>query len=106
MRLRTLRRIAGDDRDASCLARGDLAVCCVDHKHGSLTPSVAVAHEIRIRDLLLRYEAPEVFAAQCSCGWLGEERRGRVGERTALQDGRHHIDRENVEPRWAGHRRG
>jgi hypothetical protein len=57
------------------------------------------AHEITIRDLRLRYGAPEVFAAQCSCGWLGEERRSPSGERTALHDGRHHIDGENFKPR-------
>ena len=60
---------------------------------------MAIEHAIKIRDLRLRYGAPEVFAAQCSCGWLGEERRSRSGERTALQDGRRHIDRENLKPR-------
>jgi hypothetical protein len=60
---------------------------------------MAVEHEIRVRDLRLRFDAPEVFGAQCACGWHGEERRGRVGERTALQDGRHHVDHENHKPR-------
>jgi hypothetical protein len=60
---------------------------------------VAVEHEIRVRDLRLRYGAPEVFAAQCACGWLGEERRGRSGERNAHWDGRHHVDNERVKPR-------
>lgn len=63
---------------------------------------MAVEHAIKIRDLRLRFDAPEVFAAQCSCGWLGEERRSRAGERTALQDGRHHIDRENLKSDWLG----
>jgi hypothetical protein len=59
---------------------------------------MAERHETTIRDLRLRFGAPEVFAAQCSCGWRGAERRGRAGERTALQDGRHHVDRENSKP--------
>jgi hypothetical protein len=60
---------------------------------------MAVEHEIRIRDVRLRFDAPEVFAAQCSCGWRGEERRGRAGERTALQDGRRHVELEHAKPR-------
>jgi hypothetical protein len=55
---------------------------------------MAVEHSIRIRDLRLRYTAPEVYAAQCSCGWKGEERRGRIGERTAVLDGARHRERE------------
>jgi hypothetical protein len=53
-------------------------------------------HSIRVRDLRLRYGAPEVFGAQCTCGWVGEERRGQTGERTAHWDGRHHADRERL----------
>jgi hypothetical protein len=56
---------------------------------------MAVQHEIKVRDLRLRYGAPEVYAAQCSCGWIGEERRGRTGERNAQWDGRHHVDHEH-----------
>jgi hypothetical protein len=55
---------------------------------------VTVEHSIRVRDLRLRFGAPEVFAAQCLCGWMGEERRGRTGERTALLDGTRHVESE------------
>jgi hypothetical protein len=33
-------------------------------------------YAIKIRDLRFKYGAPEVFAAQCSCGWTGGERAG------------------------------
>jgi hypothetical protein len=59
-----------------------------------------VEHSIRIRDLRLRFGAPEVFAAQCSCGWMGEERRGGItGEIRATWDGRRHVERELHLPR-------
>jgi hypothetical protein len=53
-------------------------------------------HLMRIRDLRLRVDAPEIYAAQCSCGWRGEEHRGRVGERLARQEGREHTERERL----------
>jgi hypothetical protein len=48
---------------------------------------MAVEHAIKIRDLRLRYGAPEVFAAHCSCGWIGEERAGRYAQGNAQLDG-------------------
>jgi hypothetical protein len=59
-------------------------------------PHMMIEHTITVRDLRLRYGAPEVFAAQRSRGWMGEERRGRTGERTALWDGNHHRDRARI----------
>jgi hypothetical protein len=60
-----------------------------------LTGTVRVmvdAHVITIRDLRLRYDAPDVFAAQCSCGWMGDERRGRMGQWRAVVDGDRHRE--------------
>jgi len=30
-------------------------------------------HTIQIRDPRLRFGEPEVYVAECSCGWRGEE---------------------------------
>jgi hypothetical protein len=49
-------------------------------------------HTLRIRDLRLRFGAPEVYAAECSCGWTGAERHGRMGERLARREGREHTE--------------
>jgi hypothetical protein len=53
---------------------------------------MTVAHEITIRDLRARYGDPDVFAAHCSCGWIGEQREGRYGEGAAKRDGALHVD--------------
>jgi hypothetical protein len=55
-----------------------------------------VEHAVRIRDLRLRVDAPEMYAAHCSCGWRGEEHRGHVGERLARREGREHGERERL----------
>ena len=52
---------------------------------------MASEHGIRIKDLRLRVGAPDVYAAHCSCGWMGDERRGQVGMRAAVRDGRAHL---------------
>jgi hypothetical protein len=51
---------------------------------------MAIEHAIKVRDLRLRYGAPDVFAAQCSCGWVGEERHGRYAQGNAQLDGARH----------------
>jgi hypothetical protein len=48
-------------------------------------------HAIRIKDLRLRIGAPDVYAAHCACGWMGDERRGQAGMRAAVRDGRAHL---------------
>jgi hypothetical protein len=52
----------------------------------------ADGHTITVKDLRPRFGAPEVFAPSCSCGWRGEEHRGRTAERTAKRDGAIHVD--------------
>ena len=68
----------GVRRHRAANASAALARCIHRHKL-AYTLAMVVEHAITIRDLRLRYGAPEVFAAQCSCGWLGEERRSRAG---------------------------
>jgi hypothetical protein len=51
---------------------------------------MGIEHAIKVRDLRLRYGAPDVFAAQCSCGWVGEERRGQYAQGSAQLDGARH----------------
>ena len=53
-------------------------------------------HTVRIRDLRLRFGAPEIHGAQCACGWTGEEHRERSGERLARRDGRAHAEAERL----------
>jgi hypothetical protein len=53
-------------------------------------------HVLKIRDLRLRFGAPEMYAAHCSCGWMGDEHRGRTGERMARRDGRGHVEAERA----------
>lgn len=53
-------------------------------------------HSVRVRDLRLRFGAPEIYAAQCVCGWTGDEHRGRTGERLARRDGRAHAEAERL----------
>jgi hypothetical protein len=60
---------------------------------------VSDQHAIRIRDLRLRIGAPDVYAAHCSCGWMGDERRGRAGMRAAVKDGRAHLAESGARPR-------
>ena len=56
------------------------------------TRTMTVEHAIKVRDLRLRYGAPEVFAAQCSCGWMGGECRGQYAQGNAQLDGARHRD--------------
>jgi hypothetical protein len=53
---------------------------------------------IRIRDLRLRFGDTESYAAECSCGWRGDERRGPSGARQAHWDGQNHLDADRCEP--------
>jgi hypothetical protein len=53
-------------------------------------------HLVKIRDLRLRVDAPEMYAAHCSCGWRGDEHRGHVGERLARREGREHAEKERL----------
>jgi hypothetical protein len=53
-------------------------------------------HRLRIRDLRLRFGAPEMYGAQCTCGWTGQEHRGSTGERLARRDGRRHEETERA----------
>ena len=53
-------------------------------------------HTVGVRDLRLRFGAPEIYAAQCTCGWTGDEHRGRGGERLARRDGRAHAEAERL----------
>jgi hypothetical protein len=76
---------------AARAGRSELVVACRGVS-GVTSVRDVVVHEIKVRDMRLRYGAPEVFAAQCSCGWIGEERRGRSGERAALMDGSRHCE--------------
>lgn len=50
-----------------------------------------VEHTVRIRDMRERFGDPEAFAAECSCGWQGEPRRGTLAKRTARSDGNTHA---------------
>lgn len=49
-------------------------------------------HVFRIRDLRRVFGDPEAFAAHCSCGWIGEQRTGRLADRVARRDGVAHVD--------------
>ena len=64
---------------------------------------MAVEHAIKVRDLRLRYGAPDVFAAHCSCGWIGGERRGDYAQGDAQLDGARHRSAQ-VPARRAGAR--
>lgn len=55
-------------------------------------------HSIRIRDLRLRFGDAESCAAECSCGWRGDERRGPSGARQAHRDGQAHLDSDRFKP--------
>lgn len=62
-----------------------------------LTNSFALdGHAITVRVRRLRFGAPEVYAAQCTCGWRGEERLGRTADRIAKRDGAIHFDQSRV----------
>jgi hypothetical protein len=53
-----------------------------------------VGHTITIRDRRHRFGDPEQYAAECSCGWAADPRRGSNAERLAKRDATEHIDRE------------
>jgi hypothetical protein len=53
-------------------------------------------HVVRIRDLRSRVDAPESYAAHCSCGWKGDEHAGQAGERLARREGRGHTESERL----------
>jgi hypothetical protein len=56
-------------------------------------------HETRVRDRRLRFGDPDVYAAECSCGWLGPSRDGRYGDRDAGRDGFEHLELEAARKR-------
>jgi hypothetical protein len=49
-------------------------------------------HTIRLRDLRKRFGEPELWAAECRCGWLGEPREGLNAARSARRDGMRHCE--------------
>ena len=57
----------------------------------SITPAVH-GHAPAVRDLRSRFGAPEVYGAECTCGWTGQRREGQAGERLAVLDAMRHRD--------------
>jgi hypothetical protein len=55
-------------------------------------------HSISVRDTRTGSNDPALYVAHCRCGWIGVEKPGPMGERDARWDGRHHLDRVNIEP--------
>jgi anti-anti-sigma factor len=49
-------------------------------------------HVTQIRDLRVRFGDDERYAAECSCGWSGEQRIGARALRTSRADARTHAD--------------
>jgi hypothetical protein len=49
-------------------------------------------HTIQIRDPRSRFGEPEVYVAECSCGWRGEERITGYAARSARRDGSRHLE--------------
>jgi hypothetical protein len=60
--------------------------------------TLGVKHTIRIRDLRVRFGDPEVYAAECSCGWRGSDQSSSTAQRAARRDGAKHLDREQGLP--------
>lgn len=54
----------------------------------------AAQHVVRIKDRRASFGDPEIYAAECSCGWYDEEREGMSGRRTAKVQARQHIELE------------
>jgi hypothetical protein len=54
--------------------------------------AMAAEHAVTVRDLRVRFGAPEIYAAFCSCGWKGAERRADNALRAATRDGKRHQD--------------
>jgi hypothetical protein len=67
---------------------GDTALSAA--RFGVYPATIAVEYSIKIRDLRLRYAAPDVFAAHCSCGWMGGEHQGQYAQGAAQLDGARH----------------
>jgi hypothetical protein len=51
----------------------------------------APEHAIRLRDLRARFGDPESYAAECACGWRGEEHTGINAARAARLDASRHA---------------
>jgi hypothetical protein len=68
----------------------------VEHEHREAQPPVT--HAILVRDLRSRFGDPELYAAECSCGWRGEERRTSNPARAARRDGARHVEGEQGTP--------
>jgi hypothetical protein len=58
--------------------------------------SLSAEHTIKIRDLRARFGEPEVYAAECTCGWTGDRRSGAGAERAARREGIVHTDAERL----------
>ncbi|HEY3612133.1 MAG TPA: hypothetical protein VGK92_00430 [Gaiellales bacterium] len=52
----------------------------------------APVHSIRVRDRRARFGDPEVYAAECTCGWVSEPHSGRLADRSARRDGLAHME--------------
>ena len=50
------------------------------------------SHRVRVRNLRKRFEESERYAAECSCGWMGEPRYGLNAQMMASRDGTAHSD--------------
>jgi hypothetical protein len=60
------------------------------------------AHYIRVRDLRARFGDAEVYAAECSCGWIGEPHSDITAARTARRDGINHMNQHSPSHGHAG----
>jgi hypothetical protein len=55
--------------------------------HASLEDALAsLQHAVRVRDLRARFGDPDAFAAECSCGWRGQEHTGVLARKRAKAD--------------------
>ena len=61
--------------------------------HGSLDAARAsLEHNVRLRDLRVRFGERDRFQAECSCGWQGAEHSGVLATRHARADATNHAD--------------
>jgi hypothetical protein len=52
----------------------------------------ARTHEIRVRDRRARFGDPEIYVAECTCGWISEPHSGRLADRAARRTGLAHVE--------------
>jgi anti-anti-sigma factor len=68
--------------------------------HASLEDALAsLGHSIRVRDLRARFGDTDTFAAECSCGWRGEEHMGLLALKRAKAEAIEHDGGRAVRPR-------